>query len=118
MFAQYALALIWRNIYDEYIKEFGFSEGFLDIIRKQKEIALLRVDKIVSGDKSIQTMIDVCNFELDGIKKMNQGGTFYELKVYIEKGMGIRINPIECSVKEFYSYAKLLEKESKRTKHG
>jgi len=115
---RYALLVIWRSLNDEYIKQFGFTESFLDIVRKQKEIALLKVNKIVTGDRSLETLIDVCMVELETLKKMSGGGTFLETKAYIEKGMGFAINPMKTSVAEFYNYIKVLEKQYKSTKHG
>lgn len=105
-------------MYEQFIKEFGFSENFLDIVRKQKEILNLKINKIVTEDKSIQTFIDVCDFELEGLRKMGEGGNFMELKTHIEKTIGIKINPMECTVTEFYGYVKYIEKESKRTSNG
>ena len=118
VFKEYALARIWRKIYDEYIAEFGFSENYLDIIRKRKEILRYRLQKIVTGDRSFQTFIDVCNFELNTLQQVGANGSFMDTKAYVEKGMGIRINPMECSVKEFYGYVKYLQKESKRASNG
>ena len=111
----YALRLVWRKLLDEYISEFGFCENFLDIIRKQKEIVMYRVNKIVNDDKSVNAFIKVCERELAELQKESQGGSFIETKSYIEKGMGFAINPFRCSVSEFYGYVKILSRQNKRT---
>ncbi len=107
------LNILWRILLDQFIKQFGFSEDFLRIIRKQKEQALLRVQKVSNLDNSVQTFIDICDEELKEMQLKENDGNFFELKAYIEKGMGIHINAMQVSVSEFYSYIKILEKQNK-----
>lgn len=115
MIRAYALSIVWRKLLDEYIARFGFSENFLEIIRKEKEIAMHRVKRIVDSDRSVNAFIQICQQELTELQKAGQGGDFWQSKAFIEKGMGIKINPFECSVGEFYSYFKTIATMNKRT---
>ena len=111
MIKQYALSIVWRKLMDEYIERFGFSENFLEIVRKQKEILNLKVKRIVESDRSVNAFIKISEQELSELQQQDKGGDFWQSKAYIEKGMGIRINPLECSVAEFYSYFTVLKQK-------
>lgn len=109
----YALNKIWENIMTEYVERFGFSEQFIEIARKKKEILGHMVDMIVDGDKSRQAFIDMCNLELTEMTKDSESAGFDEMKACVVKGMGVTIDPMRTTVSEFYSYVKLLEKQNK-----
>lgn len=113
-----ALASIWNQIMEEYIKRFGFTEEYLEIVRKQKEIAQHQMKRIITGDRTIETFIQICKNELKQMQNDMTGSNFWELKGHIEKGMGFVINPMRVTVAEFYSYIKILEKQAKRTRNG
>lgn len=97
---------IWKAMYDEYIAAFGFSENFLMILNKQIEIGKLETKKILTGDQSIQTFIDIAKFKLANLQRINNNekSNIYKVKAAIEKKMGIRIPLAETPVREFYSY--------------
>lgn len=110
-----ALSIIWKSVYNEYIKLFGFGEVFMDIINKQKQIALLKVEMIVTGDRSIQTFIDLSNLELEQLRgSIKENSNFYEYKGQLEKFLGFKVDIMQTSVSEFYSYVKLAEKAPRR----
>lgn len=106
--------MLWRDILSQFIDRFGFGESAIERMRKEKEIALITVDMIVSGDKSKKTLIDIVRDELETIQKESTGGEFWEIKSSIEQYMKFSINPMRTSVGEFYSYLKLIEKQIKK----
>jgi len=105
------LKKIWFQLYDEYIKMFGFSENFKNIFKKQKEIALLKVRKIVTGDKIYQTFIEIAEIEFQKLLKANSSNyDFFEMKAIMQKYLGFVIDVHKTSVSEYYSYIKLINK--------
>lgn len=101
------LSKLWENIFDEYIKMFGFSEEFLEIHRKRLEQASWRLRMIAENNKSHQNFINICQVELDAMMKANEGsGNFYEMKAYIESSMHLQIDEMRTSVAQYYSYIK------------
>lgn len=106
-----AMQKLWERVYAEYITRFGVGEGFVRMLNKKKEIAALKVEKMLSGDMSIQTLIDVCVFELDRMmKEMGDKSDFYESKAQMERMLGFTLDPRRVSVAEFYSYISTLKK--------
>jgi len=108
------LAVQWRKLYDEFIAEFGFSESFLEIVRKQKQIAKLLVKKITTDDPTLETMIAICEMELADMQRIGNSVSFYQAKGMVEKEMGMKLDLHQCSVKEYYNYIKLIEQEHGR----
>lgn len=106
-----ALQKVWGLIYDEYIKKFGFNENFISQLEREREIALLKIEKAETGDDSLETMIEIREFELKKKKEISRKSDFYLLKNNVEKKIGFRINPREVTVVEFYSYIKTFENE-------
>ena len=102
---------------DEYIARFGFSEEFIDIIRKHKEIASYVARRLHTGDNTLIAFQQIAELELENMTKANKAGDFFELKATIETQMGFIIDPMRVSVGEFYSYITLIRKK-KRTKNG
>lgn len=100
----------WTVIYEEYIAKFGFSEHFIDMLEIEKEIALLIIEKNETGDMSFQTGINLLNAKIERKIEEMPKGDFFLLKAQMEKQLGFRINTRECSVMEFYSYLKSLQK--------
>lgn len=101
----------WTELYNDYISRFGFSESFLEVIEKQQEIALLMIQRAETGDESIETLIDIRTLELNKKQGDSPKIDFMEMKSSLEKSLGFRINIKDCSVNEFYSYLKTLEKK-------
>lgn len=116
----YILIRIWIEIYDEMIARFGFSDEFLDLYRKDKEITILKAEMVISNDKTKQAFIKIAEIELDGIRenidKFSGKITFDEAKGFMESQMGFRINPYECTVAEYYGYMMTMKKLNKKAK--
>lgn len=97
---------LWRKLYDQYFEKFGLGENFISILEKKKEIAMMKCERWLTGDKSMETMIKVTEIELEELQSIN-GGDFLETKAYIEKTLNFQINMKLTSVSEFYSYLKI-----------
>lgn len=100
-----ALGVLWANLYDQYFAKFGLGDNFITILEKKKEIALMKCERWVEGDKSLETLIQVAEIELSELEAAN-GGDFLQTKGYIEKTLAFQINLKETSVSEYYSYLK------------
>ena len=108
----YYLKIRWRKLTEEYIERFGFSDSFIEITRKQKEILRLKVQRMVDGDKSANTFIKICEEELSEMKGSEVSGNFWELKGSLDRS-GFDIRPMETTVSEFYTHVKTLMKYQK-----
>lgn len=106
----HTLKKAWDKVYDEYINQFGFSEELLNQHQKIKEIALYKAQKIETGDQSLNTMIEIAEKELVGMRSaQNKGGDFWQSKATIEELLGFQIDAKKTSVVEFYSYVRNLK---------
>lgn len=108
------LAHLWRDIYEQYIAKFGFDNKYLKILEKQLYIAELRIEKAVTGNQTINTFIEIEKQLLAKLMETTtKGADFYESKALLEKKLGFAIDIRKCTVIEFYSYIKAVEKYGK-----
>ena len=102
----------WKKLTEEYISRFGFGDEFLDIARKQKELIRLKVDRAISGDRSLNVFIKIIEDELLELQKPGTSGNFWELKGALDRA-GFDIRPMETSVSEFFTHVRTLSKQNK-----
>ncbi len=94
----------FKDVYDGYIKLFGFNEAFLEVLEKKRGIALKMIKKAETGDKSINTLIKIEQLELERMQAQAPAtSNFYEIKAFVEKKVGFQINIRQMSVAEFYT---------------
>lgn len=102
---------VWENINDEIINYVGISEDYKSILRIKKAIALMKVDMITTGDKSLETLIELKQIELKNSYPQAKQ-ELDESIIYIESALKIPIDVMKCSVKKYFSYIKFISKKS------
>lgn len=98
----------FERYYCEYLDTFGVSEQLQDIIRLQNDILSLKIDMVLTEDKSMQFNIDMVQLQLNDKLNVKQSKT-NTAKIAIEKYLGFRINEKEVSVKEYYDYLEAIK---------
>lgn len=107
-----ALKKVWNDLTEEYISKFGFSEDYIEIARKQKELIRLKVDRAINGNKSANAFINIIEQELSELQKPRVSGNFWKLKGALDRA-GFDIRPMETCVTEFFTHVKTLMKQTK-----
>ncbi len=102
---------VWENINDEIINYVGISEDYKSILRIKKAIALMKVDMITTGDKSLETLIELKQIELKNSYPQAKQ-ELDESIIYIESVLKIPIDVMKCSVKKYFSYIKFISKKT------
>jgi hypothetical protein len=80
----------------------------------RKQIGILKVDRWLTGDKSLMTMIRVLEAELQAKITQTMEIEFFEMKAQLEIQLGFTVDPARVSVAEFYSYFKTLDKHGRQ----
>lgn len=104
-----ALDVIGRELMDEYVARFGFTEDFLSVCRKKRELVKLYQKRITTGDTYWQTFIDICEHELE-VMQQPRKTDFYEFKAQVEQRLGRSVDEMTTSVAQFYSYVKMVSR--------
>lgn len=99
----------WEKIYEEYISEFGLSEEFITIKQKQIGIALMKCELILTGDRTLETFIEIEEYELGLMQKEIGKSNFMESKIAIENKFKFQVNMRTTTIREFHSYLKHLK---------
>jgi hypothetical protein len=108
---QKRFAEVWKVLYNQYITRFGYTDQFIETMQKKKEIALLKVDLITSGDKSLKVFIQIAEKELE--EMTGEDMDFYTGKSMLEKSLGFYIDIHKVSVAEYYSHFQVAKKVTK-----
>jgi hypothetical protein len=104
----------FSNLYNEFLDTFGINESLKQVIELQNEITILKIDKVLTENNSLQTFIELKQIELDELINVKTEKT-KTYKVEIEKFLGFRINEKEVSVKEYYEYLEALKENGRAT---
>ena len=90
------------------------SQQLQSVIEKQNEILVLKIDKVLTEDRTLQFFIDMKELELQDLMEVKQSGV-NKSKVLIEKYLGFRLNEKEVSTKEYYEYLEALKENGRPT---
>ena len=105
----------WISLYDEYLDHFGLSKSYLKILELQNKIAKLICQRWEKEDKTLVAIIQIEQSKLNDLNgKKEKSSTFEEDIAVIEQYRKIGLDAKTTSVKMFYTYIKLMEKDGKK----
>ena len=104
----------FSNLYNEFLDTFGINESLKQVIELQNEITILKIDKVLTENNSMQTFIELKQIELDELINVKSEKT-KTYKVEIEKFLGFRLNEKEVTVKEYYEYLEAIKDNGRAT---
>ena len=105
----------WVSLYDEYLDHFGLSKSYLKILELQTKIAKLICQRWEKEDKTLVAIIQIEHSKLNDLNgKKEKSSTFEEDIAVIEQYRKIGLDAKTTSVKMFYTYIKLMEKDGKK----
>ena len=108
----------WINCYNQYLQTFGLNKMYLLVLEQEEKIAKLICDRWI---KDLKHLNGVIKHEEQVLKQMmlpSKGvkKSFEEDLAIIQKHNGFVIDPKTTSVKMFFTYVKMLEKEANEQK--
>lgn len=104
----------FSDLYNEFLDVFGVNEHLKNVFELQNQITLLKIDKALYKDESLQTFIELKEIELNELLAVKSEKT-KTYKVEIEKYLGFRLNEKEVAVKEYYEYLEALKDNGRAT---
>ena len=104
----------FSNLYNEFLDTFGINESLKQVIELQNEITILKIDKVLTENNSLQTFIELKQIELNELLTVKSEKT-KTYKVEIEKFLGFRLNEKEVTVKEYYEYLEAIKDNGRAT---
>ena len=104
----------WIDCYNQYLQTFGLNKMYLLVLEQEEKIAKLICDRWI---KDLKHLNGVIKHEEQVLKQMmlpSKGvkKSFEEDLAIIQKHNGFVIDPKKTSVKMFFTYVKMLEKEA------
>jgi len=100
----------YEKIQDEMIDTFGISQEYLAVMQAKIRIEKMYA-KYLAGDKAMKLLITIEEIDLEKLEKAPTKVDLQETLFQIEQIQGVRYNPKEITVFEFYKLAKLVSKK-------
>lgn len=96
---------IWETMFNQYMERFGLSDEFMEDLKNKIELANMKADFIISGDKYFKTMIrvqeEIINANTDIETKPFE---LERLLAKMSKYYGFKLSSRDLTVAEYYSY--------------
>ena len=107
----------WDNLYDEYLEHFGLAKSHIRKMEIENKIAKLQIKRWLTNDKTLEAVIGIEHQKLNEVSdKKQKSSTFEEDVAVIEKYMSIGMDTEKVSVKMFYTYIKMMQKDGEKNK--
>lgn len=99
----------WAALFNSFLVRFEYLEDYAKIPKLKLEAAKLYASAYRTGSRSKITMAEIKEREIEMLLASQPGtGTdIWAIAAQVSKAMGFRVNPLEVSVAEFYSYIRL-----------
>jgi hypothetical protein len=105
---------LWITIYDEYLKTYGLGEDYKEYCRLIRK-ASQAYHKVYFKNQPHQiTFGEIFTAQAEQLIRNIEGGDLSVTCASLTKYMGIRINPMKTSVREFNSYIEIAKRESEK----
>lgn len=99
-----------KELQNEFISTFGIDANYAQYLRKQIQIELMKIQVIKTGDRSLETMIDILEIELEDLTRKEEDKGLNTAIIAVEKWMGFKLDSKKISTFEYYSYIKAIER--------
>lgn len=101
-----------------YLTEFMMKSDYFDVINLQKEAIGLRIDAILTGDKTLNVHATLSEKEIELLSENKKSLNLNESIAILEKYLGFPLDEKKLSVKKYFTYIDMLIKENKeKNKH-
>lgn len=112
------LETTWIECYNQYLQSFGLNKMYLLILEQEEKIAKLMCERWIKDLKHLNAVI---THEENILKEMmlptkGEKKSFEEDLAIIQKHNGFVVDPKRTSVKMFFTYVRMLEKEANQQK--
>jgi len=109
------LSASWEKIFSEFIDTFGIPEKLKEIMELRRDIFVLKGQLALTGDRTLQLFVDIENEKLEKLLSRERGSKSFQIKTYVEKFLGFKLNEKETTVREFYNYVNALNDQSEKS---
>jgi hypothetical protein len=108
------LLMQFNLIRDEYLDTFGISHEYRVLLSLKRDLQVYKIQYHLTKNTQFKTLIALCEGKIQMLEENNTQPESPALtKAYVEKFMGFRLNEREVTVKEFYSYIQIMQKQVK-----
>lgn len=104
----------WTNINDEYFDRYGISDEYKELHRQEISLAKEMCQYIIDDKAHHLNQITYLLKSIELKKRKLKSSEINEVKYYIEKDIGIKLDEKTTSVREFFDYYHQVQKNAQR----
>ena len=106
-------------IFDSYINNNGISKTYERLLKMYKKKALLELDRVIKGDRHLETRIEIVEKEIENMKlSQSRGISVQETLVILSKFMGYRLDWKVISKSEYDTILKQYQSSNQTSDNG
>lgn len=102
------IAKRWEYIFNEYINYYDLSKEYKQYLNLQQQVIKLYYKAYIKGERHNKTLAKIKQLEANELMQGQIKPDFKVVAASVSKFMAYRIDTGTTSVKEFYSYLKLM----------
>jgi len=102
------LAVVWDRIYFEFLEVFGVPAKMQQVLSLRREILKLQTKMVCKGRKDLEALIHIKGLELEALQADSNKQELNTVTAFVSKQMGFRVDERKTTVKEFYTYLKMV----------
>ena len=105
------LQLVWSNIYFEFLEVFGVPKKLQKIYSLKRDVIKMQTRVIVDGRKDLKAAIIIKEKELENLTKHENETIVNTVSAYVSKELGFKVDQHKTTVREFYEFLSVIEKQ-------
>ncbi len=108
--------VVWMEIYDQYIKEFGLGKLHIKMLEAMKKKALLQLEYVKTRNAFQLTKIEMQITKLDGmLANKGSGISIEQTLVHLSKWIGQWLNTKKLTTREYFNLVREFERYNKQS---
>lgn len=104
----------FEKLYEEFFNSFGMTSEFIESMRLQRSILMKRIDAVLTGNRTLNTLADIQEAELKAKKGEVKPIDYDEIIVIMERELKFMIDTKKMSVRQFYNHLKVQADRNKK----
>ena len=100
------------NIMDQYVKIFGISDSYKELLELKKKLRLAEIDFALTGNRVLLNHVNMYKFQLKALENIPETKEDeYRLIASVQKYTGLNIDPLKFSTRLFFSHVVMAQEE-------
>ena len=103
---------LWNKVQNEYLKEFGITDEFRQVLALKKKWIKAKTDYLLTGERFKLTEIDIIDAQIKDTTANKIDVDKEDTLIVLEQKLNRELDPKKVSVKKYFKYINHFSKQS------